>query len=456
MLERYTSSARQTEERIPPVELDYSQLPLSAVDELRKHQAQIDACHTQREQIVTVVDILRPSGNHEALASWAAIGKVFHLSKGAVNSNYSRGIEANEVGRLPFLSDEEINTLIEFVAMQFHVGPPPTYDVLAEYIKTQFDKSIMSSTLYKLIKKIPQIKPVTGTPMESERVLCDPESIDEYYDILEEILNRTIPAPFVFNIDEVGFSEWADATTVTVIVPSDFTCSDIKIPVPRAGKRASMIACISADGGTINPGIVVPRSTIELELLEAGYTPDKVCLTHQENGFYDTNAFCAWADSMFFPELARLREKHGYGGECLCIIDGFGPHDCDWFLDTCTKNGVIPLPLPPHSSDQCQPLDLGIFHVQKLKSSRMSVDKNLSTQTQQIIKMIDLFKQATTISNVISAFRAAGIKSTYDSETNMLIPKVDRTAATKVRHWVYTPSYISNKQRRKSLWTLLC
>ena len=449
MFEKYTTSPRQTEERIPAVKLDYSQLPSSAVDELAKYQTHIDACKTQREQIVKVVDILRPSGNHNALASWTAIGKVFHLSKGAVNSNYSRGIEATEVGRISFLDDEEINILIEFVIMQFHTGPPPTYDVLIEFIKNQFNKSIMSSTLYKLIKKIPQLKPVTGTPMESERVLCDPDSIDEYYDNLEKILDGSIPAAFVFNIDEVGFSEWADATTVTVIVPSDFTCDDIKIPVPRAGKRASMVACISADGESINPGITVPRSTIEVELLESGYTPDKVCITHQENGFYDTKSFCEWAESIFFPEIQRRREKYDYEGECVCIIDGFGPHDCDWFLDTCTENGVIPLPLPPHSSDQCQPLDLGIFHVQKLRSSRMSVDKTLSTQTQQIIRMIDSFRQATTISNVISAFRVAGIKNTYDRRTNMLVPRVDRSEAIKVRHWVYTTSSIPNKQRIK-------
>ena len=30
-----------------------------------------------------------PSGKHNALASWSAIGKVFHLSKDAVNSSYS-------------------------------------------------------------------------------------------------------------------------------------------------------------------------------------------------------------------------------------------------------------------------------------------------------------------------------------------------------------------------------
>ena len=80
MFERYTASTRQTEERFPPVILDYSHLPLHAVEELRKYQTQIDACQTQREQIVTIVDILRPSGKHNALASWSAIGKVFHYS----------------------------------------------------------------------------------------------------------------------------------------------------------------------------------------------------------------------------------------------------------------------------------------------------------------------------------------------------------------------------------------
>ena len=56
-----------------------------------------------------------------------------------------------------------------------------------------------------------------------------------------------------------------------------------------------MVVGICADGTAIKPGVAIPRKTVELELLDEGYTRDKVSVTYQENGFYDTDAFMQWA-----------------------------------------------------------------------------------------------------------------------------------------------------------------
>ena len=45
------------------------------------------------------------------------------------------------------------------------------------------------------------------------------------------------------------------------------------------------------------------------------------------------------------------------------FLDGFGPHDLDNFLDACSEEGIIPMFLVPHSGDQTQPLDIGLFGV---------------------------------------------------------------------------------------------
>ena len=85
--------------------------------------------------------------------------------------------------------------------------------------------------------------------METERIECPIELIEAYFSELEHILTiEKIPSMFVINIDEAGFAEWADAMKLTVIGPSDFDDESIKIPVARAGKRASLLAAICADG----------------------------------------------------------------------------------------------------------------------------------------------------------------------------------------------------------------
>ena len=163
-------------------------------------------------------------------------------------------------------------------------------------------------------------------------------------------------------------------------------------------------------------------------------------LAYQENGSFTTEIFERWAFEVFFPEMQRRRERYNYDGEILLILDGFGPHSSDEFLNGCTENGVIPLPIPPHSGDQTQMLDLGIFGVQKTRMQRTRHDSELNKQTIQIMKIVDSFTQAATISNVVSAFRSGGIVSTYDEEAGFMIPRVELSEARCVRHWVYQAS----------------
>lgn len=94
---------------------------------------------------------------------------------------------------------------------------------------------------------------------------------------------------------------------------------------------------------------------------------------------------------------------------------------------------IIELPLLPHSSDQCQPLDLGIFHVQKGRMQRLYVDPKLSPQTSQLIKMLDRLTQASIRSNVVNAFKCAGIRYKYNKTKKcyflMLIEQKQKSTA---------------------------
>mgnify|MGYP007040753456 CR=1 FL=1 len=131
--------------------------------------------------------------------------------------------------------------------------------------------------MYGQLSRLPQLKSLNGVPMESDRVKDSRESIDKFYNDLESILStRVIPSAFIMNLDEAGFAEWQDSANVTVIVPSYVSDEDIKCPVDRQRKRASLLVAIAADGSVFTPSVVVPRKTIETELYELGYKPDKV------------------------------------------------------------------------------------------------------------------------------------------------------------------------------------
>ena len=198
-------------------------------------------------------------------------------------------------------------------------------------------------------------------------------------------------------------------------------------------QKSYLLGCIAADGSTFKPFVIVSRKTIEIELKLNGYTSEKVEIVHQENGFIDTFLFEKWADEIFFPEVLRRRAATGYNGRAIAILDGCSCYQSDWFLDECTFQNICVIFIASHSSDQTQPLDLGIFAICKGAQQRIRPNKDLSEQSKQIIKLLGGWQAATTPPNIISAFRAAGIISKL--KHNILISEVDTSYAHKVRHF---------------------
>ena len=310
----YKSPPRNTWEQIEPMNsFDLQNLHDDVSSIVEQNIETLQSFRSQREQICFIIDLLRPNGNDNPLATFDQIGSIFHLSRGAIKSHYKRGIINKECGRKSLLSDEQINLIIDFVYEGFIDKCPVTYDMILLFLQYQFGISLFIKTLYKIVQRIPMLKTVNGVKMEEERVLCDPELIDLFYYELENVLTLGLPSALIINIDECGFSEWVDTNDIQVVVPIDYERDSIEIPVTRASKRSSMIAGIYADGSTLTPGIVVSRKTIEMKLYECWYTPEKVSICFQENGFFDTSTFLIWAYSHF---SMILKQK----GPCSIIM----------------------------------------------------------------------------------------------------------------------------------------
>jgi hypothetical protein len=55
--------------------------------------------------------------------------------------------------------------------------------------------------------------------------------------------------------------------TATVSVPDDFDADQVPIPVNRAEKRITLVACICLDGSFTKPMVVIPRHPFDNDLL---------------------------------------------------------------------------------------------------------------------------------------------------------------------------------------------
>ena len=314
------------------------------------------------------------------------------------------------IGRPSLLESDEVTIIEAFVHDSFASNQPADYASLTDFIFDKFQKSISIDTLAHILKRSEAIKIIKGIPLESVRAEVPFNIIKDYYERLSLMLeSEDIPPAFYFNVDETGFHDYVDAREKKLIVPASYSSDTKCFSVSRSSKRATLVACIALDGTSLKPLVISPNKTIEEKLNAKGYHDENCVIISQDNGFVNKESFAHWADVIFFPEVRRRRIKYKYEGTVILSLDGCTAHFSDYFLDECTYHGVFPFPEPPGTSDQIQPLDLGLFSAQKAIKARLQNHKDVCENTNNIIKIIDSWQKCATPSNIVSAFRQAGI-----------------------------------------------
>ena len=144
--------------------------------------------------------------------------------------------------------------------------------------------------------------------------------------------------------------------------------------------------------------------------------------------------------------MNRKRAQLRYYGPAILLLDGFVGHHSDLIEEICEEQNIVLIFLPPHASDQVQPLDLGIFAQVKRWQSTVTVSDEMSTQTKQVIELIDAWRMATTPRDLIGAFPRAGIVTTWDRDKKMMITTVDPRYASCVRHYQHRDGSNENNQ----------
>ena len=312
--------------------------------------------------------------------SIAEISKSSGQNKGTVARHISKYTNSpKRVGRPSLLQQGILERIDQYVTQCFHEQHPVTYNDIQDFVHRESGQMLLIDTVRHIVSRNRHWKVVAGVPMESLRLQAEDEEIDRYFELLESDVEG-VPAHFIFNADECGFDEWQDRRECHAIVPAEYASDSILVPVTRQSRRSTLLGCIAADGSSLQPFVVVTRKTISHELRLNGYTAEKVEIVHQENGFIDTLLFEQWAEEIFFREVERRREVLHYEGLAILIIDGCSAHVSDWFLEECLFRRISVIFLAPHSSDQTQPLDLGVFGIAKANQSRCRPDPDLKDQ----------------------------------------------------------------------------
>jgi hypothetical protein len=210
-------------------------------------------------------------------------------------------------------------------------------------------------------------------------------------------------------MDQMGHQEWADAATKICFVPASHAADRVYYPVPRTGKRITLLACVAADGSHLKPAVVIPRKTYDEDLMLFGLTPEKVELYSQGTGYVEIPIFDDWMRSIFIPELAMRRQTDSYNGPTFLMLDNCSTHTTSDFRDLWADHHIVPIFLLPHSSNQTEVFDLSVFGLTKLLVARVNRIEETNVQSFHSAQVVCSFLSAANPINVIQSFKNAGI-----------------------------------------------
>jgi hypothetical protein len=396
---------------------EFESATLAEILTVLRRDEQFLSARTFREQCSHACRILRTE--HDPPVPFKLIGQLFNVDGGTVYNHWrnykSRLNEVGMAGRPAALSREELDRVVEMILRAFHERRPLTLPEIDASIRANFNKVLLRDTLYHALARDPRIRSCEARPMDEKRAQVTDDAIRDYFAGLFATVSGA-PAHFVFNMDEMGHQTWVDAEKTVCFVPAEFTEPIVHYPLSRTGKRITLIGCIAADGSFLRPCLVISRKTFDDEILIHGFTPEKVEIYSQANAYIDLGIFDDWFRDTFVPDLIARRERFSYHGPAFLIMDNCPAHRGEKFDQLCALHRIIPVWLPPHSSNQLQMLDLCIFGVTKRLIFKANKLEKVNLQSDHIIRILDGFMAAAVPRNVVASFRNAGISVMLDDD----------------------------------------
>jgi hypothetical protein len=134
------------------------------------------------------------------------------------------------------------------------------------YIASQFFIQLSRQGMHEILKRDSRVKSCRGIPMGEKRTEGTEDTTLEFFRTAIKAIDG-VSSHFVFNIDEMRHQDWVDRGQQTCVVPAADHEDYVYMPVSRAGKRITLMACIVTDVSAIKPQIIVPRKTIDDDLV---------------------------------------------------------------------------------------------------------------------------------------------------------------------------------------------
>jgi hypothetical protein len=208
--------------------------------------------------------------------------------------------------------------------------------------------------IYNFLNRHPELKARRSRALDQARKdAVDHNTLQHWFELYQTIkLAYNIADDDTYNMDEKGCIKGI-GDNHKVIVPRD----SLEPTVVQPGNRewVSIIECISANNYVLPPFVIFQGKRIQQAWIPKDLDPQFV-IRVSENGWTDCNIALEW-----IRHFDKYTAPRTHGKYRLLILDGHASHVSPQFVEYCEEHNIIPLCLPPYSTHELQPLDVGVF-----------------------------------------------------------------------------------------------
>ena len=367
------------------------------------------AIQRKTDQMVFLKNYAREVLNVELEKS--ALAKIFDIHISTVSRSIERGLNAIKMpGKKVQLETSIENEIVEEILQRHNQGNPFSKVELLRFVNEKYNVSLTNGWVGTFLKRNEEkIKKVKSIPQEDTRLSVPRDFLIQHIINLKNVIEGRM-TELIFNLDEVGSSDWEDRKVKTVLVSSEVESRTVFHSVKRCGKHLSLLACISMAGDCLTP-MLITNYKISDEIYEDGLREgEDVLIRHRDSPYMDKNYFLEYIKEVLIPYIVLVREKLNCPNEeAILLMDSCSPHVFIDVLKLLGENNIIAFTFPPHTTNLFQPLDLSLFGALKSFKSHVSSEEDGKYIKSCISKLLKSFEQVSTSFTIRGSFKRAGL-----------------------------------------------
>ena len=316
-------------------------------------------------------------------------------------------------GPKPYLTVEEEAELTSHLLQAADIGFGKTrrdvkciVETYARQKSTLKGSTISDGWWNKYLKRNPEISLRCGDSTAGVRMdAINAENMKAYFDLLRQIYDEhgfESRPECIYNMDETGVP--LEPRPPKVVARK----GQKKVRYRTSGQKAqiTVLGCANAAGQTLPPFIIFAAKQ-----LNPLWTRNEVPGSRygiSDKGWVDQELFHIWLKEHFLTNAVAQRPL-------LLLLDGHSSHFEPQCIQFAKDNEIIIFCLPPHTTHECQPLDVGLFGPLK-RHWQQACHSFYQKNTTQVISKYnfcqvfkDAWLNAVVPANVCAGFKKAGV-----------------------------------------------